>query len=345
MEAQHRLTPQIKQYEEFATGEVRWLPYVMFFNRPGYRSPVVNTDAGGFRVSHGTAGPVSLLGTVPEEPVGVVLGASPAFGFGASGDAWTIPSLLARGPQARPWLNLAAPAFNSTQEAALFQLHRHRLPAVRDVVVFSGLNNLVVAGLPQADGDYPQFFFSGEFFGQLGAPDLGQRMGQPGWARGRLGRVAKRLGRPEEGADTAGGAVPDPAARVETAVRHAARDLRTLADLVTPLGARLHYVLQPTATWTRKPFTAEERVLIEEAGAERAGMWNLFAPVLDPAVHDGYAERLEAVCKELGVSFLDANAAVAASPAAEEWLFVDQVHLTDRGHQVTAELLRAAFDL
>ncbi|MFD5921967.1 IopA [Kitasatospora sp. NPDC058201] len=344
MEAQHRLTPQIRQYEDFATGEMRWLPHVTFFNRTGYRSSTVNTDAGGFRVSHGTAGPVSLHGTVPEEPVGVVLGASPAFGFGAGGDAWTIPSLLARGPRARPWLNLAAPAFNSTQEVLLFLLHRHRLPAVRDVLVFSGLNNLVVAGLPQADDDYPQFFFSGDFFGQLGTPDLGQRLGQPGWARGRLGRVAKRLGRQDEPAD-GGTAVPDPAERIDTAVRHVARDLRALADLVTPLGARLHYVLQPTAAWTRKPFTAEERALIAEAGNERAGMWNLFAPVLDPAVHRAYAERLAAVSQELGVPFLDANAAIAASPAAGEWLFVDQVHLTDRGHQVTAELMRTALDL
>jgi hypothetical protein len=36
----------------------------------------------------------------------------------------------------------------------LFLLHRHQLPAVRDIAVFSGVNNLVVAGLPGATADY-----------------------------------------------------------------------------------------------------------------------------------------------------------------------------------------------
>ena len=346
VEYQSRLTPQMKQYEDFATGELRWLPYVMFFNRPNYRSAVLNTDRGGFRISHGPTGPHSVQEKFPDGQVSLILGASPAFGFGASSDASTISSLLSHGPNPVPWLNLAAPAFNSTQETVLFMLHRHQLPDIRDIVVFSGLNDLVVAGLPLATGDYGQFFFSGEFFRQLGAPDMGQRLGQPGWARGVIGRAAKRMGRTENGPDTdTPAAAPDLAGRISTAVRNTARGLDRLAELAAPTRARLHYVLQPTASWTGKPYTPEEKALINEADTERAAMWRLFAPVLAPSVHAEYAERLAAVCKERGLSFLDTSTALGTGTAADRWLFVDQAHLTDEGNLVTAELMRTELGL
>lgn len=336
MEQQKRLTPHMKQYEDFAMGDIRWLPYVMFFNRPGYRSAVLNTDSAGFRVSHGPAGPCSLQDAFPEGEVSVLLGASPAFGLGASGDEWTLSSMLSRGPRAASWLNFAAPAFNSTQEVLLFMLHRHRLGAVRDIVVFSGLNNLVVAGLPAAKADYGQFFFSGEFFRQLGTAD----QGQPRWALGRLTQATRRKGRdaaPEEVLD-----LPD---RVETAVGNATRDLGRLLELAAPTGARVHFVLQPTAAWTAKPPSPEETALIEENDRERPQMWDLFRPVLDPSVHRMYAHRLESVCKELGVAFLDANTALASAPSADAWLFVDQAHLNDAGTRKVAEIMKAELDL
>ncbi|REE96252.1 hypothetical protein [Thermomonospora umbrina] len=339
MEQQKRLTPYMRQYEDFAMGDIRWLPYVMFFNRTGYGSAVLNTDSGGFRVSHGPSGPCSLQDAPPAGEVGVLLGASPAFGLGVSSDGNTLPSLLARGPDAVPWLNLAAPAFNSTQEVLLFLLHRHQLTGVRDIVVFSGLNNLVVAGLPAAKADYGQFFFSGAFFRQLGAPD----QEQPRWALGRIAQATRRIGRDREPGD--GQDVPDPAERVDVAVRQTARDLARLLELAAPTGARVHFVLQPTVSWCGKPYSPEERALIEENDRERPQMWDLFRPVLDPSVHRAYAHRLETACKELGVAFLDANTALGASPAADSWLFVDQAHLNDHGTRTVAEILKAELAL
>ncbi|MEK8174279.1 hypothetical protein NKH77_50610 [Streptomyces sp. M19] len=114
------------------------------------------------------------MGNLPPGAVSVLLGGSPAFGFGASCDEETLASHLAAGPDAVPWLNLACNGFNSTQELITFLLHRHQLPVIRDIVVMSGLNNLVLAGLPKADSDYGQFFYSGEFARRLGLPDFQQ---------------------------------------------------------------------------------------------------------------------------------------------------------------------------
>lgn len=342
MEQQKRLTPHMRHYEEFATGDICWTPYVMFFNRPGFRSPVINTDAGGFRHSVSARGAFSLKGELPEGPVSLMLGASPAFGLGATDDAHTIPSLLSQAPGARPWLNLAAPAFNSTQETLLFLMHRGELPAVRDIVVYSGLNDLVVGGLPAADSGYGQFFFSGEFFRQLGVPALGQGGKQPGWAQGRLAQAARRLGGEARQEDRS---LADPEQRIDIAARTTGRDLARLVELAAPTGARVLFALQATASWSGKRLTEQERLLIEENYSQRAQMWNLFQQILDPAVHAAYAQRLAAVCKQHGVPFLDVNEALGASPERDAWLFVDQTHHTDDGSRVVADLLRTEFAL
>ncbi|MFI9560306.1 SGNH/GDSL hydrolase family protein [Nonomuraea endophytica] len=335
MEQQKRLIPYMKDYEDFALADVRWLPYVVFFNRAGYTSSAINTDSAGFRVSHGPEGALSLQDAPPPGEVSVLLGASPAFGLGASGDEHTIASLLHRGPGGSSWLNLASPAFNSTQEVVLFLLHRHQVPALRDVVVISGLGNLVVAGLPGADRDYGQFFWSGAFLRKMGVPE----QEDPHWALGRLASARRRIrrGRTPDAAKVLG-----LAERADLALRTTVRDLGRLCELAAPTGARVHFVLQPTVAWTGKRLSPEEKALIEENDRERGHMWNLFNEVLGAAVYPAYGERLESACEKLGVGFVDANRAFSA---AGEWLFVDQIHLNDEGNRVVAEFLKAELDL
>ncbi|MGW2987170.1 IopA [Streptomyces goshikiensis] len=322
MDQQAKLAPQMKHYEEFASGEMRWLPYLMFFSRAGYQSPVLTTDSGGFRPTEVGNQRYSLLQDRPSGEVSVMLGASPAFGWGAVGDANTIPSLLAREPGSPPWLNLSASAFNSTQELLVFMLHRHQLPQIRDIVVLAGLNNLVVAGLPEAGSDYGQFFFSGEFFTQLGNPDLKKYYQQPKWA---VGRLARRLTGAEPGPDR----TLSPLARSELAAEIQARDLDRLLELAAPTGAKVHFMLQPTATWTKKTLSPEEKLLIDEVNIERSALWTMFTPILGDGVYRDYRDRLAAVCARRGISFLDASALLGG----DEWLFIDQAHITDAGNK------------
>lgn len=330
MDQQTRLAPQMKYYEEFASGEMRWLPYLMFFSRAGYQSPVLTTDSGGFRPTEAGGERYSLLQDRPDGEVSVMLGASPAFGWGATSDAATITSLLAAVPGQPKWLNLAASAFNSTQELLVFLLHRHQLPRIRDIVVLAGLNNLVVAGLPDAASDYGQFFFSGEFFTQLGNPDLNKYYRQPKWA---VGRLAKRFagGAPEPDRTLA------PLARSELAADIQARDLDRLLELAAPTGARVHFMLQPTATWTGKTLSAEEEELIAEVNVERGALWTMFTPILSDAVHHDYRDRLAAACAARGISFHDASALLGG----DEWLFIDQAHITDEGNRRLAASIGA----
>ncbi|MEU4796689.1 IopA [Streptomyces sp. NPDC023327] len=341
MEQQERLIPYMKHYMEFAMADIRWLPYVVYFNRTGCTSPVINTDSAGFRVSHGPEGPRSLQDAPPTGAVSVLIGGSLTFGLGVSSDEHTIASVLGRDPDGPTWLTLAAPGFNSTQEVVLFLLHRHQLTAVRDIVVLSGLNSLVVAGLPAATADYGQFFWSGTFLRQMGVPE----QKQPDWALGRRA-AARRLFRRIARTGGAPDAPPtlEAAARVELAARTTARDLARLCELAAPTGARVHFVLQPALAWTGKPPSPEEKALIEENNQERRQMWDLFNEVLVPSVYPAYSERLAAECAALDVPYLDANSALAAGRTADDWLFVDQVHLSDEGSRVLSQIITAELD-
>ncbi|MEV7286360.1 SGNH/GDSL hydrolase family protein [Streptomyces sp. NPDC093252] len=339
MDSPAALAPQLAQYEKFAMSGVHWQPYVMYFNQPDYRSPVLTTDSRGFRLSHGLRDvPHSLGDHLPEGPVSLLMGGSSAFGFGAGSDRTTLASLLGR-ETGTPWLNLAAPAFNSTQEVLLFLLHRHQLPQIRDVVIFSGLNNLVLSALPGADRGFGQFFFSGEFYGELSGAAV-RRGAVAGIARPRSGlrRLLSRSGPPAQ---------PEPPLdqRVATAAGALRRDLDRLLELLAPTGARVRFALQPTLPWSRKKPSAEESVLLREDGSLWSTMWAGFRTALTEEAHERYAEETARVCRERGVDFLDLSAALASHPDRDGWLFVDPVHLNDRGNALATTLLCAAFGI
>jgi hypothetical protein len=306
-----QLVPSIKEYVDLLITERRSLPYVVFGNPPNYRTTAITTDAGGFRISHSTAGPYSVRRKLADRRTSVILGASPAFGYGASHDDRTIPSLLASTCDDVQWLNMAVPAFNSTQEVLLLMLHQHELPPLEDVVVLSGFNDLAVTGLSIPAGsatEYQQFFFSGE-----------------------------HVQGPRSGAEEQ---LPPPLTieqRIDIAVQHTARNLDRLLALAPD--SRVHYALQPTLPWTNKSITWQEQTLMADI-ERRDGLWGLYEPILDRGVYREYARRLAAMCQQRGLPFLDTNPIVEESPMSDGWLFIDHVHLTDEGHSVVADGLR-----
>ncbi|MER5627533.1 hypothetical protein ABT061_41585 [Streptosporangium sp. NPDC002544] len=349
MDRYAELVPQMAQYEKYAKGGIPWLPYIMYFNALNYSSPVINTDSGGFRISRSGMKRYSLQENLPPGPVSLVMGGSSAFGFGATCDQKTLASLLSENNTGTPWLNLAAPAFNSTQEVVLFLLNRHLLPEVRDIVVYGGLNNLVVAGLPGAAENYGQFFFSGEFFGhfngqEVARTDVSHIPGRDSTSQNPLSRIARLL-RPQSKKAEDAPSGPSAEERVEIATRLLLKDLDRLLELAEPTGARVHFVLQPTLSWTGKKRSAEEAALLEDDTGMWAQMWAGFQPVFAEAVYTEHAQRVEEICKTRGVSFLDMNKSLLLSVNSDDWLFVDPVHLNDTGTEAVSEILKREFNL
>ena len=107
------------------------------------------------------------------------------------------------------------------------------------------------------------------------------------------------------------------------------------------LGARLTYVLQPIATWTRSTGCREEETLFEEL--DQVGRFTeMYGDILDPDVGLQYAESILAGTRSLDVNFININPILATTIKPDQWLFVDRIHFTDEGHDfVSKKLLEA----
>lgn len=334
------LTPQMFQYaEKFDDrGEIRWLPYLMYFHAPGHRSEVVNTDRLGFRLSEGQGRRASVGGQVPEGPVRLIAGSSTVFGIGASHDAHTLASRLwDRHAPALPWLNFGGRSFNSAQELLLFVLYRHLVPRVEEIVLFTGFNNLGLARLPHwMQGDSGAFFNGHEYFEQVREPRARRRR-----AAGLSRRSARRSSQPSPDVDQS---VPDLAGQLDRAVDLTLRHLDTWKLLAQGLGARLTFVLQPLAPWVREQPAHQEQLLFQELD-EIADFSRAYGDICTIEAGRRYADLLGSGCQKLGVPFLDMNPVLGAAISPDDWIFVDRIHFTDHGHDIVSGLLAEQLSL
>ncbi|MEV1320280.1 Inducer of phenazine A [Micromonospora arborensis] len=324
------LTPHMVHYNErlYEDGTFRWLPYLMYFHPADYRSEVVNTDAIGFRITHGKDEQASPGSRLPREPVKLLVGSSSVFGVGATNDAATLPSRLwSHHAPRRPWLNFGGRSHNSTQELLLFMLYRHLLPPVEEIVIYSGFNNLGLAKLPDlVQGDHGAFYLCNDYFAKVSELRKSQRT-----AGGRFRR--------QQATNTDAEA---PVKNVDQQIAHAAdltlRHLDTWRVFASALGARLSFVLQPLAPWVRERPAAEEEALFRELD-ERFSFTAMHGDVTQPEVGRRYATALRDGCSRQQVNFLDMNTVLAAAAGPDDWIFVDRCHCTDAGYDLVARLL------
>jgi hypothetical protein len=301
----------------------------MYFNPINYRSDVVNTDGLGFRLSHGRAEVASLGGQMPTGPVRLLVGSSTVFGIGATGDTATLSSRLwSRHAPSAPWLNVAGRSHNSAQELLLFVLYRHLLPAVSEIVLFSGFNNLGLSRLPAELQDYHGAFFNCvTYYERMGTtPRPRTERSGLGWLR----RSPKQTPPPAQAFDVE--------AQMARAVALTIRHLDSWRLLGEALGARVSFVLQPLAPWVREVPAPQERLLFDELDGI-SNFTEVYGDVVTMDVGQRYARGLQEGCARIGVRFLDMSPIIAAAAKPEDWLFVDRIHFTDEGHDLVAGLL------
>lgn len=308
-------------------GRIEWQPYIMFFQPPDYRSPVVNTDALGYRFTYYDARPISVADHAPHDSVSILAGSSTVFGIGASTDAATLASRLNAHStgDAAPWINMGGRSHNSAQEIVLHALLRHRLPRIERILLFSGFNDLGLAGLPIAQQfEGGPFFMSARFFARLEDERSPQRI------RGELG--ARQAGEH---------APPSLDEQIERAAALVLRHLGLWRALAADCGAELTYALQPLAGWIRETGTNEEETLF--ARLEELGRFSdVYGDICSREVGRRYAELLRSGCESMEIGFVDMAPLIADALAPDDWMFVDRIHFTDFGYDLTARLLLGA---
>ncbi len=333
----YAITPQMADYDQIGRRQ-QWVPYLMLFCEPDCVFPSVTTDCMGFRTTlDADDRPIKsgvLHSSESFERCSVVVGGSTVFGVGATHDRHTIPSVLNRVCRG-VWTNLGGRAFNSTQEVILFLLHMPRRP--ERILLFSGVNNLAMTSINQ--GASPIY---GAFIHQRRFEAAMNNRQREHYVRRLIDRLSKGCRRLLTRNRASGTPPYDLAEHSSDMLTCFDRDLRVFNTLARGLGVPLYFALQPLATWIDKRLSPEEQEIFALLDKLQGPEWQVLKSGLG-LVRDQYFGDLARICAREGVPFCNMN----HEPVFREdsWLFVDRVHLTDRGHAADADVLKREFNL
>jgi len=274
---------------------------------------VCSLDRDGFR----EPGPGHAAG----KPLAFLLGGSAAFGDYASSNATTITSFLNAAQDDYFFVNAGVPSWNSTQELYRVAMQIIDLkPAL--VIAYDGANDAVLAA-EQVTGDATVPAGSFEGFEQVRAivddgagPSLPERLFPE-----LMHRFWKytAVEQPE---------APASAAAIEAGARRYVLNHHRMAELSRAAGARFISVFQPVASLhARTPIAADDRDsrIVEFHRHLQAAQWP--GEFVDLAAF--FDTELETV-------------PIADSDLADNDIFVDEVHLSDRGNAMVARRLLQA---
>lgn len=297
------LAPQLSDVDRQPFSSVA---YLMRRGAAHFQSPSTNTDGLGCRISWRNGQPVdneAIVGT--DRPRGVVLGNSFAFGVGTTHDSLQVASRLnavgAGGDIV--WTNFALRASNLTQERLAFELYAQ--PPVEQVIWISGINNLITLIIEEGVDPNPAPFIGERGFTLATMPDA-------------------RLEPPRQTAME----------RYRDMLRIAEIDISAVALRLGSAG-RVTFCLQPSAAWIGKPMSAEETTLIEGFDRHGAAIRHAHHPQYIGKMHATFSRDIKGICDRWGVGFIDLNHSTRLRTS--DWLFLDRIHMNDRGHQLVAE--------
>lgn len=331
MRARGILTPQMAEYDRLAQS---WLPYLMYFHTPNHSSAVVNTDSRGFRITHMGNERIANFKKSGTEAVNLLCGGSLAFGVGATSDAETIPSILSS-LGGKPWLNFGGRAFNSTQEFLLFLFYQSHLKNIDNIVLLSGVNNLILhyLGASAADDEFGPFFFSQCYRKAMSESVSSLRKRIAGFILGSS--AEKKVAQSEP-------CCGDSKERILDILE---RDIACWKVFCDARGIKLFYALQPFANWITKEISKEEKALFAELDCNPHNRFRDLKDKFDMGLYGWFAASLKEICKIHNILFLDLNLCLSSSVRDKEWIFVDRAHLNDTGNRYVAKAIQEKFDL
>ncbi|MDP3706270.1 MAG: hypothetical protein Q8R24_10280 [Legionellaceae bacterium] len=346
----YRITPQLKEYDEFMYLGVRWLPYTMFFHHKNYKSEVINTDDYGFRYTHHQNHRYSMANFPADKPVNLIIGGSTALGTGTTSDLFTVPSALS-GFTDEIWLNLGGRGYNATQELILFLMHQHRFKKINQVILLSGANTLTLEGLPDHLAcEHGRYYYSYEFQHYMEAYNTDLHRRKNSYASGvskannsifqRIKKYCNNLLNDENPTEIIlTDENIDMSQRILRAAWVTTNTLKQWQQLLTPFGAEISYVLQPISSWTKEGFTPEEEDMFSAIDCCANNFWRLFGKLCAKELHHPYRDAIKKECNEMAIKFVDMNDSLKNSPIINQTFFVDHLHFNDAGYVEVARLI------
>ena len=342
-------------HEDYTALANEFRPFVMFTHTPYYRSKSVNTDKFGLRVQSDAEGAFLDLERIADryEDCNVIVGGSTVFGVDSTSDAHTIPHRLSS--KTTPCLNFGVRGATSQQEVFLFLSLKRFLPAVKNIVLFSGVNNISLASLDDTVF-YPEFggIFSEEFhyacyrdqYRALGASN--RALAKIAFHE-RLDRFYDRYRFVRWIVDTFHHPKPWDHTRKATLTfdeklalmaKLFDNDLSIWKSVGEAHDCKVHFVLQPVLTWTNRAPTRREKAFFRADVRDVPSL----GTYTSRSVYGDYRASVEAACGKHEIAFHDANEWIANPTCSDVEVFTDLCHLTDEGVDVVVDGLRASLD-
>lgn len=296
----------------------------MRISTPNFISPVVSTDQYGFRHTICNSKTISVSELINTEITDVTLciGSSALFGVGSSGNGYTITSYLSKLGIACP-INLGNRACNSTQELIAFTvflpLIQHKL---KRVLFFSGVNDMTLSMV--GDSIFP--YINPLFNSQAIALQANKRTSISHLTRMIFSELKQRLRHPN-------GQNPISSLPRKDAWFHTFSTIDAVNRICRSRSIPCTYFFQPLAPICKKNLSREEEILF---GSLDNPELSLLRSTIAEEYHK-HVYSLKTQCADHRYSFVDLNNHILDNP--EDWLFVDSIHLSDKGSEVCARII------
>jgi hypothetical protein len=346
--AMYRLAPQMKEYDRYTH---EWRQYIMYSNKSNLRSKSISTDNLGLRFNYSTKDDF-LSKTIFEEnnnkaKSGILIGASTAYGMGASSNETTISSLLSKKTDTF-FYNLGITAFTGFQEVLLHQSLINNLENIDYLVIFSGLNDLYLSNYV---GIYDEllgpYYYSSQFKSGMDSQVLNTKRKiakflfsnfldkETDWVnisiKELLNEVKKKKDTYDKDKFTNNS--------FDYLKNYLKRNLIYWSNLQKIYKTKIIYILQPFPKWCNKELSNEEREIFNELDQNNLKIYKSLNSIEDHQVK--YTDLLRSLCLDYNINFIDSNEFLKSVLKKDDWCFIDRSHLTDLGNQYICNLIKA----
>jgi len=353
--------PRLRHYphhRDYMDMRSEFRPYIMYTNQPGYQSPSVNVDRFGFREQYDAQLRFMDLARLRDTYRGcnLFVGSSTAFGVDATSDRATVPFYLNE-PDI-PFVNFGIRGALSQQEVMSFMLHKHLLPPIANIVLFTGVNGPSFAALEDTlyfedfGGIFSEEFIFRRFWEIYRQFEDNQALNAKMRFQEALQRWICNWYENSSIARTLASLLMLNSRRVPSQTQRKPRlsfaeklalvnrffvnDLDTWKVIQRGTGCRIHFVLQPCIGWTNKKLTPIESECFDEDMKLTPSM----QAYTTMAMYNDYRKSVRQACDQADIEFHDANEWLNEPQFEKQDVFTDVCHLTDYGQLALGDFLR-----
>lgn len=335
-------------YADYKNMMHEFRPYVMFTNSHNYKSKSVNTDRLGFRKVFFKKKHLGLDDLKKSsKKINILIGGSAAFGSGCPSDKNTISSELSSLGQL--CFSLGMRGANSHQELIAFLKFKNFFPNIKNVIIFSGVNDLVLAAEKES-------VMYAEFGGIMGTRQHALNFlfqSSAGyydkWVRGlynlffyinylsQRSIVVKNLltifsffKQSSLLKRTTKYIYKNFDKKIKNLNLMMENDLDTWSMIKKQLGVNVIYILQPCIGWLKKPLNNYDNQILK---LERKRLKKFYSK--DWTSREVYIKQRKFIkknCEKRGIKFLDSNEIMNKSDNNNSF-FIDTVHLSANGNK------------